>query len=377
LVKFSSKLRELVFVENCHTTRIQEGFHKYAHVWYKDLDLGDEFRQGWKKRVKTKENWNNDRKAKFKRKNGKNKDLLETTTALFIPPTGGGKLSTMIADAELNLSKETGWKVKVLENSGTPLVQFLKPSFEMYEGCVLGVECILCRNSGVGCTSKNVIYEARCVKCKNSDGMVEHVYIGETSRPVLARVVEHIRKAEKLSSESFMVQHWCTHHGTDTEAPKFEFKVIKTCREALSRQVGEAVLIEESGNLNSKAEFGMNHLCRLVSQINPQDEEAAQKVAEKEKRRRKNDLLQFINVIQSLRKRYEKLTPAVDKSNLFNSRSQKRGPVTLSLEQKRSQGWRPRPQSVKLGQEGQGWNYRQQSLLRLQTVGLQVPQTQA
>ena len=40
--------------------------------------------------------------------------------------------------------------------------------------------------------------------------------IGETSRPVRARIQEHMKKAQMLSEDSFMVDHWCTGHGTVT-----------------------------------------------------------------------------------------------------------------------------------------------------------------
>ena len=51
--------------------------------------------------------------------------------------------------------------------------------------------------------------------------------------------------------------------------PTFKFKVEISCTDALSRQIEEAALIEKSGTLNSKAEFAMNHLCRMVVEKSP------------------------------------------------------------------------------------------------------------
>ena len=92
----------------------------------------------------------------------------------------------------------------------------------------------------------------------STTGTVKFTYVGETSRPFRARVAEHYRKARLLKPQSFMVQHWAKHHYTSDTQPEFKFKVVRTC--------SEAVWINEMGNLNSKSEFGLNHLCRLVSE---------------------------------------------------------------------------------------------------------------
>ena len=152
-----------------------------------------------------------------------------------------------------------------------PLAQTLKPKFDMEEGCVLGMNCAICNNSGNGCGTKNVIYSAECTTCPAStetdnitstDEQYEDVisreqyedvisetasassyqnpeckkaiYIGETSRPARARLQEHIKKANMLSPESFIVQHWCSHHRSETSQPKFKFKIENSCRDALS-----------------------------------------------------------------------------------------------------------------------------------------------
>ena len=119
-------------------------------------------------------------------------------------------------------------------------------------------------------------------------------YIGETSRPARARLQEHLRKAHNLAPDSFMVQHWCSNHRSDRTQPKFKFKLEISCRDALSRQVSEAVLIDEVGTLNSKAEFGMNHLCRMIVEENPWSSEEHNKMAELARKKKKQDLHEFI-----------------------------------------------------------------------------------
>ena len=115
-----------------------------------------------------------------------------------------------------------------------------------------------------------------------------------------ARIFEHLKKAQNFSSNSFIVQHWCQAHGTETARPDFKFKVEHVYREALSRQLSEAIMIEESGTLNSKAEFGMNHICRLVTEKHPWDAEQDSKIHELRTKKDKQDLHEFIAVMKNV-----------------------------------------------------------------------------
>ena len=45
---------------------------------------------------------------------------------------------------------------------------------------------------------------------------VKQVYIGETCQPVWNRIQEHMKKVANMSPDSFIVQHWCLKHGTET-----------------------------------------------------------------------------------------------------------------------------------------------------------------
>ena len=61
-----------------------------------------------------------------------------------------------------------------------------------------------------------------------------------------------------------MVKHWAVHH-SKVGSPVFKFRVAKTYRDALSRQVGEAVRIDlRQSVLNSKSEYTRCKLPRLV-----------------------------------------------------------------------------------------------------------------
>ena len=89
------------------------------------------------------------------------------------------------------------------------------------------------------------------------------VYVGETSRTLAERALEHVTCSERIDVENFITKHWALKHSNLTEYPKMRFKVIKQCKDALSRQVTEAVWIEDTSNLNSKAEWARNSLAHV------------------------------------------------------------------------------------------------------------------
>ena len=78
-----------------------------------------------------------------------------------------------------------------------------------------------------------------------------------------------------------MHKHWKTAHPKMETRPEFRIEVVSSYRDALSRQLGEAVRIElrGSGVLNSKAEYSRCRVPRLT--INK--EEWATKPTEPEK----------------------------------------------------------------------------------------------
>ena len=52
-------------------------------------------------------------------------------------------------------------------------------------------------------------------------------------------------------------------HYLQTEAPKFKFEVLSLHKDALSRQLCEALHIRTQGNLNRKSEFAVNEIIRM------------------------------------------------------------------------------------------------------------------
>ena len=97
------------------------------------------------------------------------------------------------------------------------------------------------------------------------------IYVGETSRSISERASEHWADWLGKEEDSHIYKHWQLHHGGVGD-PIFEFKVIRFCRDALSRQVGESTRITLRGNcLNSKAGYNRSGISRLT--LKPEDEQ--------------------------------------------------------------------------------------------------------
>ena len=134
-----------------------------------------------------------------------------------------------------------------------------------------------------------------------NDGKIIPKYIGESSRPFRYRVREHYNKLDNLREDSFMLNHWMLCHGDSMIPPEFDFKIISCHRDSFSRQLSEALLIEEEGILNKRAEYGVNHLYRLQSNM---PEWELNKLKEREAKDRANlvsNLQNFINVITNVK----------------------------------------------------------------------------
>ena len=128
------------------------------------------------------------------------------------------------------------------------------------------------------CTRKSLLYENIFGACnpdagskeevKGSNGDIPTIYVGETSRTVQERAVEHwaaVGGSKKAREGSHMAKHVEQYH--KGEDPLFYMRVVSFHRTALSRQTAEAVRIRRRGGegavLNSKAEFNRCYLPRL------------------------------------------------------------------------------------------------------------------
>ena len=125
--------------------------------WYTYIDLKDKYRNQWKNWIQRKseknnktERWGRGSLKSDGSKGGNNKQALEPTTVMFIPSTVGGKLIKLVEEKEENVQLLTGWKAKVVEKPGAPLINLFQKSFEMVGGCSRADKC-MCNGKGNIC----------------------------------------------------------------------------------------------------------------------------------------------------------------------------------------------------------------------------------
>ena len=92
------------------------------------------------------------------------------------------------------------------------------------------------------------------------------VYVGESARSIFQRAREHGGDCHGMKEDSHMVKDWLTSHRDRLQLPKFRFKIIRSFKYAMTRQISESVRIELRGEgvLNSRSEYSRCRLPRLV-----------------------------------------------------------------------------------------------------------------
>ena len=120
---------------------------------------------------------------------------------------------------------------------------------------------------------RNILYESECERCGDGDNVTvgslkrqeqeAFLYVGESARSLCERSTEHWQAAELMKEESHMVQHSEEAHNGENNHT-FKFRVVRSFRSALDRQIGEAIRIEMRGSvLNRRGEFNRCSLTRL------------------------------------------------------------------------------------------------------------------
>ena len=229
----------------------------------------------------------NERKSK-QDQNEKDRGM-ETRSVLFVEQSRKGELAKRLREVEKKVNRIVGYKTKIVEGVGNKLKDLL-PNSNPWRGTHCGREkCIPCNQpteQKQDCRKRNIIYENICLTCNPEAGTkVEKldgkeledrkefpsIYVGESGRSLHERALEHWQDFEARQTDSHILKHWMVHHhGEGT--PNFHIRVIKYCKDALSRQVGEAVRISYRGQtLNSKNGYNRSGLSRLV--IEEKDEE--------------------------------------------------------------------------------------------------------
>ena len=155
-----------------------------------NLELIDLYRNDWKKKLHGNQKW-------MKTNNCGTiggVDKRQFDCVMFVPQSRDSRLFNMNSEVETSqLGENDNWRIKVLEQSGTPLSLLFTTRFPNNLGCPRGLDCKICKsNDGVKCSKKSVVHRSWCKECENdSERKGKFYYVGETSRPYCARVREH------------------------------------------------------------------------------------------------------------------------------------------------------------------------------------------
>jgi hypothetical protein len=205
--------------------------------------------------------------------------LPPTKSVLFVDNTIGGVLYKRLQESEDGSGSMSGYRVRVAEAAGTPLSVLLPSTNPWGPMDCQRDDCVTCKQDDerrIDCRRRNILYESECMVCAASkpvqkDGKVDMkdgkgVYVGESSRSIYERAKEHDADKEKNSEESHQIKHWLSSHEELLAPPKFKFKLVKSFKDPLTRQLSEAVRIELRGSeiLNSKSEYSRCRVPRLT-----------------------------------------------------------------------------------------------------------------
>ena len=134
---------------------------------------------------------------------------MVTSTVMFIPSTRGGKLTAMMKENVEKMASMTKFKVKYQEAGGMKLAMLFNTNLAKGEHCQRQ-ECQSCNSRSEdrpNCKTQSILYESKCRECNPVPSHEERenkaprigIYVGETSRSLFERSLEHHRDAEAFS----------------------------------------------------------------------------------------------------------------------------------------------------------------------------------
>jgi hypothetical protein len=150
------------------------------------------------------------RKLKEKKKNSwSNKGGF--VAPIFIPPTPNGELVVRLRKIATT-EAEAGVNFRIVETGGRSIKRLFQVSNPMETAGCDNQDCLPCRTGrgdGGRCLSSGANYTLECQLCP--DGSKSR-YIGETSRNLYTRGIEHEQNYRSGSPNSFMLKHQVKEH---------------------------------------------------------------------------------------------------------------------------------------------------------------------
>ena len=259
------------YMGRMYTAGYSEGYrrnvlqHAFRILEIKEQEIID----GTRPRYRKKE-WEADRRRAEKRRRKQSWSTKGGHIApIMVPSTPRGELADMlrrVVQAEATYNKDMNFKI--VESGGRTVKSLLQRSNPTATAGCTSEDCIACRGgdrgAGGNCRQNNVTYELECGTCQGED---RSVYVGESSRNLYTRGVEHIRKYEGGKQDSFLLKHQLEKH--QGRPAVFTAKVTGTYKDCLSRQVAEGVNIRrcDANLMNTKSEWHQPPIWKVQSEI--------------------------------------------------------------------------------------------------------------
>ena len=212
------------------------------------------------------QNWQ--KQIRHTRRQTKKTDWLKKgnyDTVIMVNATPGGELAKRYKAVVKDNPGPV--KIKIMEQGGRQVKSMLQRNNPgKTRGCN-SPDCLACkqgRGKGGDCRKNNVGYELVCDLC----GAESVCYVGETAQNVYTRGLKHIANYRGKQKDSPLWKHAQMEHEGSLEV-SFSMKVVKAFTDPLTRQVNEAVRIENCSartQLNSKSEWHGPATVRLVAE---------------------------------------------------------------------------------------------------------------
>ena len=239
--------------------------------------MQDEDKSGVKPMFRSRD-WNREKRDLMKSKKKVNwwnteKSTVNYKSILFVTPTPGGVLAKEVERRETELNKNAKERIKIVEKGGLKLKDMLGTKNNVKNSKCNEKSCPLCNKSQfvepstdenqISCITNNVGYRWVCLTCEERGKVA--VYEGETSRSARIRGAEHLKGLVGKNIDNILYKHRITEH--KHEDVKFQMKITKKFKDALTRQANEGVRIygrPKSESLNRKSEFNHPPIARVV-----------------------------------------------------------------------------------------------------------------
>ena len=91
--------------------------------------------------------------------------LAPIRSVMFVDNSGGGELARRLQDAEEDLGKATGYKVRIVESAGSPLGMLLPSTNPWGPPNCERLDCVPCGRGDdkrMDCRKRNLLYKNRC-----------------------------------------------------------------------------------------------------------------------------------------------------------------------------------------------------------------------